>query len=108
MDNGYPQLSSTVNVTVRVGDLNDNAPKFNDTQRTAEISENLLGRQVTYFCFSWWFLIINVKSLIFGGRRSLQAVFIISFIIIIIILWYEHSRKLKSSTNNIFTAKDFT
>ncbi|XP_061196147.1 protocadherin Fat 4-like [Saccostrea echinata] len=45
VDNGYYRLSSTVNVTVRVCDVNDHAPKFESSQLTRNISENLSGVQ---------------------------------------------------------------
>uniref|UniRef100_A0A8W8M8J5 Cadherin domain-containing protein n=1 Tax=Magallana gigas TaxID=29159 RepID=A0A8W8M8J5_MAGGI len=39
-DNGSPRQSSTANVTVHVLDVNDNSPKFEQSQYTANVFEN--------------------------------------------------------------------
>lgn len=47
-DHGIPRQSSTANVTVHVLDVNDNSPKFSQSQYTANVSENQHDIEVKY------------------------------------------------------------
>ncbi|EDQ93078.1 uncharacterized protein MONBRDRAFT_22472 [Monosiga brevicollis MX1] len=40
-DSGTPSLSSTMNVTIIIGDLNDNRPRFTSTEFTAAVPEDI-------------------------------------------------------------------